>query len=196
MSGDRFVVEDHQFVVEDQPVRRRGPYSRRLGWHRRPRITVVSPRRHDHLPGLPANLHPVATPEVLLRQVSRCAYRRRRDAARPAVAVPKSQPRRPITVLAQSAIDRLTSAAHELVIEGESYRRRQKPGGVGAGRAEPTRRPRRPRKRIVKLTCAICARTHDPAANPDHEPVTTNLPQHRPAHSADTTAAAPRTMDR
>ena len=30
-------------------------------------------------------------------------------------------------LLAQSAIDRLTSTAHELVIEGLSYRRRQKP---------------------------------------------------------------------
>lgn len=45
-------------------------------------------------------------------------------------------------LLAQSAIDRLQSAAFELVVEGESYRRRQKPV-VGAGPADgemPTRR--------------------------------------------------------
>jgi hypothetical protein len=30
-------------------------------------------------------------------------------------------------LLAQSAVDRLTSTAHELVVVGESYRRRQRP---------------------------------------------------------------------
>jgi DNA replication protein DnaC len=30
-------------------------------------------------------------------------------------------------LLAQSAVDRLTSACHELIVEGESYRKRQRP---------------------------------------------------------------------
>jgi DNA replication protein DnaC len=30
-------------------------------------------------------------------------------------------------LLAQSAVDRLTSTSHELVVEGDSYRRRQRP---------------------------------------------------------------------
>jgi DNA replication protein DnaC len=47
-------------------------------------------------------------------------------------------------LLAQSAIDRLHSAAHELVIEGESYRRRQKPTTtIDADNPAPPSSPRR-----------------------------------------------------
>ena len=47
-------------------------------------------------------------------------------------------------LLAQSAIDRLQSSAYELILDGESYRRRQKP--TAGGPAEPPTPPRRRRR--------------------------------------------------
>lgn len=48
-------------------------------------------------------------------------------------------------LLAQSAVDRLLNSAYELVLEGDSYRRHQKPTSAPADRrAEPLRGPQRP----------------------------------------------------
>jgi hypothetical protein len=46
-------------------------------------------------------------------------------------------------LLAQSAIDRLRSSAYELILDGESYRRRQKPTPGDPTDPAPARKRRR-----------------------------------------------------
>ena len=48
---------------------------------------------------------------------------------------------------AQSAIDRFTGNAYDLIVEGQSYRPRQKPSRTQAPRATPQPAPRNHRKR-------------------------------------------------
>jgi hypothetical protein len=43
-------------------------------------------------------------------------------------------------LLAQSAIDRLTSTCHELIVEGDSYRRRQRPAAPPVDEPAPATR--------------------------------------------------------
>lgn len=51
-------------------------------------------------------------------------------------------------ILAQSAIDRLAHNAYQVVLEGESYRKRQRPGAEGAKPRAPRITPPRRRRRL------------------------------------------------
>src|SRR5207237_58528 len=83
-------------------------------------------------------------------------------------------------LLAQSAVDRLTATAHELVIEGDSYRRRQKPTSAGARGARPVTPARRQPRPARAARCAAPgspapaanATAHRPAGKPPGGPAT------------------------
>ena len=66
-------------------------------------------------------------------------------------------------LLAQSAVDRLLNAAYELVLEGDSYRRHQKPK---AEAGEAPREPRRPVSPAVRTLTSSAERASD-AKRPD-----------------------------
>jgi DNA replication protein DnaC len=51
-------------------------------------------------------------------------------------------------ILAQSAIDRLAHNAYQVVLEGESYRKRQRPGESGSAARPARTMPRRRRRRL------------------------------------------------
>ncbi|HZC30137.1 MAG TPA: ATP-binding protein [Gaiellaceae bacterium] len=65
-------------------------------------------------------------------------------------------------LLAQSAVDRLLNAAYELVLEGDSYRRHQKPRSEGdAARTEALRSPQRPAGNAVGTTASPSERASE-----------------------------------
>ena len=51
-------------------------------------------------------------------------------------------------ILAQSALDRLAHNAYQVVMEGESYRKRQRPGVAATTPRSPRARPRQSRRRV------------------------------------------------